>query len=130
MAREPRTLLFIEDDPDHQLLVRLSLAPHDHYTVVYAVDGALGVAKARQLMPDIILLDIMMPKLDGFGVLELLRQDGATRDIPVVLLSAKALPEDVQAGLDRGASAYLTKPFDVLRLEERLAEILGDSVAD
>ncbi|MEO2004851.1 MAG: response regulator [Candidatus Poribacteria bacterium] len=130
MAREHRTLLFIEDDPDHQMLVRLSLAQHNHYTVVYADDGAKGVAKALELQPD-----IMMPELDGLSVLEKLREHPSTRDIPAVVLSAKALPEDIQAGLDRGARAYFVKPFDVLRLEERLDDILdgrdtGEPVPD
>ena len=135
MAREHRTLLFIEDDPDHQMLVRLSLGQHNHYTVVYADDGAKGVAKAVEIQPDIILLDIMMPELDGLSVLEKLREHPSTRDIPAVVLSAKALPEDIQAGLARGARAYFVKPFDVLRLEERLDAILdgrdtGDPVPD
>jgi CheY-like chemotaxis protein len=122
---QQRTLLFIEDDPDHQLLVRMSLSQHDHYGVLYASDGAEGVAMARSERPDIILLDIMMPKMDGLDVLDRLQSDPATRSIPVVILSAKALPEDVQAGLSRGARAYLTKPFDALHLEERLDDVLG-----
>ncbi len=122
-----RTLLFIEDDPDHQLLVRMSLSQHDHYRVVYAENGEEGVAKARDEGPDIILLDIMMPRMDGLDVLDILQRDPSTRAIPVVILSAKALPEDVEEGLSRGARAYLTKPFDALRLQERLNEVLGEA---
>ncbi|MBT3267432.1 response regulator [Candidatus Poribacteria bacterium] len=125
MPSHQRTLLFIEDDPDHQMLVRMSLAQHDRYRVLYANDGAEGFTKAREERPDVILLDVMMPKLDGLAVLERLQGDQSTRAIPVIFLSAKALPEDIKAGMDRGACGYLTKPFDALHLEERLDEILA-----
>ncbi len=124
VSSHQRTLLFIENDPDHQMLVRMSLGQHDRYRVLYANDGAEGVAKAREEQPDVILLDVMMPKLDGLAVMERLHADRTTRAIPVIFLSAKALPEDIKAGMDRGACGYLTKPFDALHLEERLDEIL------
>ncbi len=126
MDTHQRTLLFIEDDPDHQLLVRMALSQHDHYRVVYAETGPSGVKVARSEQPDIILLDIMMPKMDGLDVLGILQSEESTKGIPVVILSAKALPEDIEAGMSRGASAYLTKPFDALTLEKRLDEVLGN----
>jgi CheY-like chemotaxis protein len=107
------------------MLVRMSLGQHDRYRVLYANDGAEGVARAREEQPDVILLDVMMPKLDGLAVMERLHADRTTRAIPVMFLSAKALSEDIKAGMDRGACGYLTKPFDALHLEERLDEILA-----
>lgn len=85
---------------------------------------------AREAQPDIILLDTMTPKLDGLTVPDMLQDDPSMRRIPVVILSAKALQEDVQTGLGRGARAYLTQPFDALHLEGRLDGVVGGRSAN
>lgn len=94
------------------------------YETVTAADGEEGLAKARALKPDLILLDIMMPKLDGIAVLKELKRDESLGFIPVILLTAKADRADVVAGLDAGADDYLTKPFDQSALVARVRAML------
>jgi DNA-binding response OmpR family regulator len=94
------------------------------YRVVSAADGAEGLEQARAENPDIIILDIMMPRMNGLEALVALKGDATTQGIPVILLSAKAQAGDVQAGLDRGADAYVTKPFDPLELLDRVGELV------
>ncbi len=113
----PHSVLIVDDDPVIQLLLRVNFEM-EGFEVSTADDGEQGLEQARKLLPDIVLLDVMMPKLDGFEVLSELRKDEATQNLPVVLLSAKALDTDRQAGIDAGASAYITKPFDPIRLLE------------
>jgi len=108
MPDAPLQVLFIEDDPDIAEMYRLKLEL-DGYAVHLAHDGEAGVARARELVPDLIFLDIRLPKLDGFGVLEFLRADERTRDIPVVILSNYGERELVERGLKLGALEYLVK---------------------
>ena len=92
--------------------------------IATAADGEEGLAKARAEKPDLILLDIMMPKLDGISVLKELKRDESLGFIPVILLTAKADRADVVAGLDAGADDYLTKPFDQAALVARVRAML------
>lgn len=115
----PLSVLIVDDDPVIQLLLRVNFEM-DGFEVETADDGEQGLRMVRLSKPDLVLLDVMMPKLDGFQVLEAIRSDEATRHLPVVLLSAKARDVDRQAGLDAGADAYITKPFDPMKL---LAEV-------
>ncbi|WP_051581237.1 SpoIIE family protein phosphatase [Pseudonocardia acaciae] len=103
------TVLVVEDNPDlRQYLSRL-LAPH--WRVLTAVDGLDGLRLVHQHRPDLVLADVMMPRLDGFGMLRRLRADSATASIPVVVLSARAGEQAAVRGLDAGADDYLHKPF-------------------
>ncbi len=106
-----RTILLIEDDPDmrENTAEILELA---NYTVVKAENGRRGVELARANHPDLVLCDIMMPELDGYGVLHLLGRDPATAEIPFIFLSAKAERSDMRKGMELGADDYLTKPFE------------------
>lgn len=94
----------------------------DGFEVTTADDGEQGLQIALQSVPDLVLLDVMMPKLDGYQVLEALRSNEVTNNLPVVLLSAKTGDADREAGLNAGANAYMTKPFDPIKL---LAEVKG-----
>jgi DNA-binding response OmpR family regulator len=94
------------------------------YKVTTANDGVEGLEKARADRPDIVLLDIMMPRMDGLQVTKELKGNADTKDIPIILLSAKAQASDVQVGKEMGADDYLTKPFDPLELLERVNELL------
>ncbi|MER9236928.1 response regulator [Mesorhizobium sp. M0622] len=94
------------------------------YEVATAADGEEGFAKARELTPDLILLDIMMPKLDGISVVRLLKQDISLQAIPVILVTAKADTRDVVEGLDAGGDDYLTKPFEQRALLARVRSML------
>jgi class 3 adenylate cyclase len=94
------------------------------YEVITAADGEEGLSKARQVEPDLVLLDIMMPKRDGISVLTELKQDSTLRFVPVILVTAKAETHDVIAGLDAGGDDYLTKPFDQAALSARVRSML------
>jgi class 3 adenylate cyclase len=94
------------------------------YEVVTAADGEEALVRAREVDPDLVLLDIMMPKLDGISALKQLKQDAALRFIPVILLTAKSDTADVVAGLEAGGDDYLTKPFDQAALIARVRSML------
>ena len=94
------------------------------YEVVVAEDGEQALAKVRETLPDLILLDIMMPKIDGLEVVRRLKADATLPFIPVILVTAKASPKDVVAGLDAGGDDYLTKPIDHGALVARVRAML------
>ncbi len=106
-----KTILLIEDDHDmrENTAEILELA---NYRVMKAENGKRGIEMARQNLPDLVLCDIMMPELDGYGVLHLLGRDPATAEVPFVFLSAKAERSDVRKGMELGADDYLTKPYE------------------
>jgi two-component system alkaline phosphatase synthesis response regulator PhoP len=95
------------------------------YEVVTALDGEQGLEKARSQRPDLIVLDIMMPKLDGYETCKMLKADPETRSIPIILLSAKGRNIDQKIGFEVGADDYITKPFSPRKLVERINSILG-----
>ena len=95
------------------------------YEVVTALDGEQALEKARSEKPDLIVLDIMMPKLDGYETCKRLKADPATKDMPVILLSAKGRNVDQKVGFEVGADDYITKPFSPRKLVERINAILG-----
>ena len=112
-------ILIIDDDPAISDLVSINLEMAG-YDVQQAVDGIKGQALAVQVQPDLIMLDLMLPKVDGFTVCQRLRRDERTADIPVLMLTALGQIQDKIQGFDSGADDYLTKPFDV---EEMLARV-------
>ena len=125
-----RTLLLIDDDDDIREIAQLSLELGAGWTVLTAASGAEGIDVAREKQPDAILLDVMMPSLDGPATLARLRDDERTAGIPVVFLTAKARPSerDRLAGLD--VAGVLAKPFDPMTLAEQLRSVLGWAAGD
>ena len=97
------------------------------YEVITALDGEQALEKARAEKPDLIVLDIMMPKLDGYETCKILKAEPETKDIPVILLSAKGRNVDQKIGFEVGADDYITKPFSPRKLVERINAILGQS---
>lgn len=97
------------------------------YDVMTALDGEQALAKVAQDKPDLIVLDIMMPKLDGYETCKALKSAPETRDIPVILLSAKGRNVDQKVGFEVGADDYITKPFSPRKLVERINSILGQT---
>jgi len=95
------------------------------YEVLTALDGEQALEKARTEKPDLIVLDIMMPKLDGYETCKRLKADADTKDVPVILLSAKGRNVDQKVGFEVGADDYITKPFSPRKLVERINAILG-----
>ena len=115
-------LLVVEDNPDVIFYINSILEPY--YDIIKAVDGAEGIEKALEQIPDLIISDVMMPVKDGFELVETLKQDERTSHIPIVLLTAKATQHDKLDGLKFGADAYLMKPFDKEELLVRLEKLL------
>ena len=121
--RTPPRILAIDDTPENIEILRVRLNANG-YEVLSAVDGEDGLAKARELLPDLILLDVMMPKMDGIAVVRELKKDPALRSIPVILVTAKSQTRDLVEGLDAGGDDYLTKPFDHSALLARVRSML------
>ena len=119
-----QTILAVDDDVDILDLLEISL-DSDGYNVITAVNGLDAIEKAKSHVPDLILLDLMMPKMDGFEVIDNLRSNSQTRAIPVIMLTARALINEKLQGLDAGADDYITKPFDLKELTARIKAVLG-----
>ena len=122
-----RRILIIEDNNDiaELLTIRLELAG---YLTCKTRDGASGIGAVYAYKPHAILLDIGLPDHDGFAVLKAIKADAKTRDIPVLMLTARQAMGDIQTALALGAKDYVTKPFDDRKLLIRVARLLGESV--
>lgn len=118
------SVLIVDDDPVIQLLLRVNFEM-DGFGVVTASDGEAGLEAAEQQDFNLILLDVVMPKLDGYEVLGRLRKNVRTAQTPIVLLSAKTLEADRQSGLDAGATDYVTKPFDPITILKDMKKLLA-----
>jgi CheY-like chemotaxis protein len=121
-------IVIAEDDADVTGLLQTLLATLEH-DVVFFSDGVSALAECRRQRPDLALLDVVMPGMTGLEVLRDIRADLALHDLPVVLLSARVLDQDIALGRQAGATAYVTKPFRVRRLSDLVQRILaGDPV--
>jgi adenylate cyclase len=119
----PARILIVDDNESNRDILATRLETHG-YETLQAADGAEALLLVRQAIPDVILLDVMMPKLDGFEVCRRLKSDPDLPFIPVILVTAKAETKDVVAGLDAGADEYLTKPIDQPALVARVRSML------
>lgn len=115
-------VLAVDDDPVIQRLLQVNLEM-EGYEVALAGDGVEALERAREFRPDIVLLDIMMPRKDGWQVCAELKADPELSHVPVVFLSARAQDDDLERGTDLGAEAYITKPFDPIDLLDLVAEL-------
>lgn len=122
-SNRPRVLI-ADDDRDILELVAFRLG-HAGYETITADDGAEALRLAREQQPDLVVLDVMMPKKDGYEVMRALRTDQATRRTPVILLTARAQESDVSRGFEAGADDYVRKPFSPQELTARVQAILG-----
>jgi len=114
------SVLIVEDDPNIRELLQLYLEK-DGYAVTLASDGGQGLAKFRAIKPNLVLLDVMMPVMDGWAVCKAIRAEG---DTPVIMLTAKGETDDKVAGLKAGADDYITKPFEMKELLARIEAVL------
>lgn len=121
-GEERKVVLVVEDNPDVRLYIRRSLEPG--YKVIEAPDGKQGIAAARKHNPDIVISDIMMPGTDGIELCRVLKNDVATSHIPIILLTARTLEENVLQGLESGADDYVTKPFNTKLLLARVRNLV------
>jgi CheY-like chemotaxis protein len=119
-----KRVLVVDDDRVIQQLLEVNLELEGYEVVATASDGREALDKIAELKPDLVILDIMMPKMDGLEVCRHLKADPSLAKIPVVLLSARAQDLDVREGLDIGADAYLTKPFDPVELLEVVGRLV------
>ena len=115
-----RTLLYVEDNPANLMLVEDLIARRPDIRLLSARDGNGGIELARTALPDVILMDINLPGISGVDALRILAEDPATAHIPVIALSANALPRDIEKGLEAGFFRYLTKPIKVDEFMETL----------
>jgi PAS domain S-box-containing protein len=115
-----RTLLYVEDNPANMMLVEQLIARRTDILLLSAVNGTLGIGIARASRPDVILMDINLPGISGTEALKILREDPLTAHIPVVALSANAMPRDIELGLQRGFFRYITKPIKVKEFTDTL----------
>ncbi|MCZ6512437.1 MAG: response regulator [Nitrospinae bacterium] len=114
----------IEDDPDNLILIRQVLKAYTNIHLITSWEGKAGIELALAHHPDLILMDVHLPGMDGFTALKALRSYQETRSIPVVAVSAKAMGEDVEIGMAAGFDAYVTKPINVVHLMEVLGNLL------
>src|SRR5271169_1265526 len=121
--REPPLILVVDDVPDNVEILQMRLESQG-YAVVTAGDGAEALEKIRALLPDLVLLDIMMPKMDGIATVKQIKADPLLPFIPVILVTAKSDTKDVIAGLESGGDDYLTKPVDHAALMARVRAML------
>jgi DNA-binding response OmpR family regulator len=124
VERERPVVLAADDDEDILELIAFRLE-HSGYTVLQARDGEEALDLARTSRPDLAVLDVMMPKIDGFEVTRRLREDDSTTRMPIILLTARTQEADVQRGFDAGADDYIRKPFSPQELRARVQAILG-----
>lgn len=117
-------MLVVDDDPLVVKLLQMNLEM-EGYTVITAADGQAGLLRIQDDRPDLVVCDVMMPRMDGLEVTRRAKADPATADIPIILLSAKTSATDITAGKDAGADEYMTKPFDHLKLFSRVAALLA-----
>ena len=125
MGASPKTILIADDEEELRMLVEITLED-PAYRIVTAVDGEEAIKRIRQLRPDLVILDWMMPRLNGIEVVRLLRQDPMTESLPVVLLTANDCPADQVKAQILGIAAYLVKPFSPLALLHIVREALDE----
>lgn len=117
-------ILIIDDEQELVEMVKIRLEANN-YEVITAPDGQKGLAKAKKENPDLILLDIMLPVMDGYKVCSLLKTDRWHKEIPILMFTVRAQESDKKMGEELGADAYITKPFESQILLEKIRKLLG-----
>lgn len=120
-----KRILLVDDEHHLVDMVKMRLEAND-YEVITAYDGQEALDVARREKPDLIILDLMLPKMDGYKVCGLLKNDSRYTSIPILLFTAKAQDDDMKQGRDVGADGYITKPFEPQVLLGKIKELLGE----
>lgn len=127
----PRKLvLIVEDEPDNREIIRTVVEDLMGYEAALVSDGAAALTAVTERPPDLILMDLMMPVLNGFAAISAVKAGATTAGIPVIAISALGRPRDQQQALEAGADDYLSKPFDLDLLAEKIARQIGRPPAD
>ena len=119
-----KKILIVEDDPSFSRAIN-HIVEKEGYEVITASNGMTGLRMAKEESPDLLILDVMLPGLDGFEICSRLRQDPPTTKLPIIMLSAKGQEADKTTGLKVGANEYLTKPVDRALLMEKVSSLLA-----
>jgi two-component system OmpR family response regulator len=125
-----RTVLYVDDEPDIRQIVQLALGLEQGLTVHTGESGEQGLELARQLRPDLLVLDVMMPGLDGPATLKRMREDPAIAHIPVIFMTAKAMPREVALFRSMGAIGVIGKPFDPMKLSKQVLSLWKDHITE
>lgn len=120
----PKKILVVDDEKDLVETLRFRLEAAG-YEVLAAYDGMEGLKIAREKKPDLIILDVMMPKMDGYQVCRMLKFSADFKDTPIIMLTARGQDRDKQTGHDVGADLYMTKPFEGVALMKKITELLA-----
>lgn len=120
-----RKILLVDDSETVLQMEQMILAEHS-YELILARDGEEGVAKALATRPDLILMDVVMPKMDGFEAVRKLRDNAQTRAVPIVMVTSKGEMESMEAGYENGCSDYILKPIDQHELLAKVKNLLGE----
>ncbi|MDD4179915.1 MAG: response regulator [Candidatus Margulisbacteria bacterium] len=123
MANQP-LILIIEDEADIRTALTMRLEAKG-FAVASASDGVAGLKLAREITPSLIILDIMLPKMDGYTISRMFKYDERFSAIPIIMLTAKVQPKDIERGKEAGADAYMTKPYEAEELIAKINELLG-----
>jgi two-component system cell cycle response regulator DivK len=118
-----RTVLYVEDNEYNRKMVR-KLLSHSSFRVIEAVDGETGVELAQQRLPDLILMDVQLPKMSGLEAVQLLKADSRTSHIPIIVITSYALSGDREKAMKAGASGYLAKPYSPRELMALIGQYL------
>ena len=118
-----KTILVIEDDPDINVLIKITLQSAGH-KVISVLRGEDGLKEIHEKKVDAVLLDIIMPEMDGYQVIKILKSKKSTKDIPVIFVSSKTEEKDIEKGLSLNAAGYIKKPFDPEKLSEEVEQFL------
>lgn len=118
--------ILLVDDSETILQMEQMILESDSYEIILARDGEEGVAKALATKPDLILMDVVMPKLNGFEAVKRLRDHEHTRTVPIIMVTSKAEAESMETGYQNGCSDYIIKPLDRLELVAKIKSLLGE----
>lgn len=122
-AKMQKKILVVDDEPEIIKMLKMRLEANN-YNVITATEGLDGLEKARREVPDLIILDVMLPKIDGYIICRILKFDQKFKDIPIIILTARSKRLDEQIGYETGADAYMTKPFKSEELLAKIKELL------
>jgi DNA-binding response OmpR family regulator len=125
-----RKILIIEDEPEIRLILAMALQHSGAFEPILASDGIEGIEAARRESPDLILIDIMMPRLDGYATCRQIKEHSALKDTPIIFLTAKTDQHEVDRAIKAGACGYLQKPFDPLKLAGQIDAIVTGAGKD